>query len=210
MRLRYKPWAIPEMEENAYITFEPKQYAGSWHALFENNHPIYVEIGSGKGKFLQTMSERHPDTNYVGIEMDTNAFIYAARKLKEAGHFNVRGIAGNANAIDEYFGKDEVAGIYINFCNPWPKKRHHKRRLTHPRFLEKYKQILQPGSYIELKTDDLDFFEASLEYFKDEGFSLEDYTFDMKTEDYPDAIITEYESKWRSRGIPIKYVKARL
>ncbi|WP_455256797.1 tRNA (guanosine(46)-N7)-methyltransferase TrmB [Peptoniphilus asaccharolyticus] len=209
MRLRKKHWAIPEMEQNPYIFFEPEEYKGKWKNVFGNENSIALEIGSGKGSFIMQMSKREPNTNFIGIEMETNAFVYAARKLADEECFNARGISINAEKVEEIFDKDEVERIYINFCNPWPKKRHHKRRLTHTRFLEKYKNILKKGSEIILKTDDRPFFEDSIEYFKEAGFELLVCTFDMKLEDYPENIVTEYESKWRSRNIPICHLVAK-
>lgn len=210
MRLRKKHWAIPEMEQNPYIFFEPEEYKGKWSSVFGNENPIYLEIGSGKGSFITKISKQMPDINFVGVEIETNAFVYAARKIAEEECFNVRGISGDAEYLPEVFSKNEVERIYINFCNPWPKKRHHKRRLTHPRFLEKYKQFLKPDSLVILKTDDRPFFEDSIEYFKENGFELSVCTFDMKLEDYPENIVTEYESKWRSRNIPICHLVAKL
>ena len=111
----------------------------------------------------------------------------------------------NAENILDYFDKDEINRIYINFCNPWPKSKHKKRRLTYPRLLEKYKVILKPKSQIFFKTDDLELFEESLDYFIDEGFSILIYDFDMKLEDYPENIVTEYENKFRKLGEEIKF-----
>ncbi|MDY2987653.1 MAG: tRNA (guanosine(46)-N7)-methyltransferase TrmB [Peptoniphilus sp.] len=209
MRLRKKHWAIPEMEQNPYIFFEPEVYKGKWKTVFGNENPIHLEIGSGKGSFITKMSKREPNINFIGIEMETNAFAYAARKIAEEECFNVRGISINAEKVEGIFERGEIERIYINFCNPWPKKRHHKRRLTHKRFLDRYKNILKYGSEIVLKTDDRPFFEDTIEYFKESGFELTNCTFDMKLEDYPENIVTEYESKWRSRNIPICHLVAK-
>lgn len=210
MRLRKKHWAVPELEQNPYIFFEPEVYKGKWNTVFGNENPLYLEIGSGKGSFITKMSKIEPNKNFVGVEMETNAFAYAARKIAEEECFNVRGISGNAENLLDVFGANEVDRIYINFCNPWPKKRHHKRRLTHPRFLEKYKTFMKPDAEIRLKTDDRPFFEDSLEYFEECGFEVLLCTFDMKLEDYPDNIVTEYEAKWRSRNIPICHAIIKL
>ena len=139
------------------------------------------------------------------INIETNALIYATRKIIDEELTNVRAMPINAENILDYFDKDELDRIYINFCNPWPKLRHKKRRLTYPRFLEKYKVILKPKSQIYFKTDDLELFEESLDYFKDEGFSTLIEDFDMKLEDYPQNIVTEYESKFRGMGEKIKF-----
>ena len=139
------------------------------------------------------------------VDIETNALIYATRKIIDEELTNVRAMPINAENILDYFDKDELDRIYINFCNPWPKLRHKKRRLTYPRFLEKYKVILKPKSQIYFKTDDLELFEESLDYFKDEGFSTLIEDFDMKLEDYPQNIVTEYESKFRGLGEKIKF-----
>lgn len=205
MRLRKKHWAIPEMKENPLVFFEAKEYKGKWNEEFSNQNPIHIEIGAGKGQFIKELAIRNKDINYVIIEQDTNAFVYACRKIKEEELNNVRALPIDAMQISEYFEEDEIEKIYINFCNPWPKNRHHKRRLTHARFLAQYKKILKQGSLIELKTDDRPFYEDSLEYFKENGFEEIICEFDMQLEDYPNNIVTEYEAKWRSRNIPICY-----
>lgn len=205
MRLRKKHWAIPEMQENVQVYFDGKKYKGHWKEVFGNENPIYIEIGSGKGAFTTELSKRNPDINYIMIEKETNAFVYACRKIKEEQLLNVRALPAEAEDLVEYFENGEVERIYINFCNPWPKPRHHKRRLTHPRLLEIYKEILKGKSEIYMKTDDLDLFDASLEYVSENGFEIIKADKDMKLENYPENIVTEYESKWRSQGIPIKY-----
>lgn len=203
MRLRKKHFAIPEMKNNEYVYFDGQKYKGRWNKVFNNDNPIYIEIGSGKGKFLAESAMRNPEINYIMIELDTNAFVYATRKIKEYKLKNVRAIPMNAEDILDYFQEDEVSRIYINFCNPWPKKRHQKRRLTYPKFLQKYKTVLKEDSQIYLKTDDRDFFEDSLDYFDMERFNFLLFTENMKEDEFPDNIVTEYERKWRDMG---KYI----
>lgn len=210
MRLRKKHWAIPEMMENKYVIFNGKEYKGKWKEEFGNDNPIHIEIGSGRGSFMHELSKRNPDINYIMIEVESNAFVYATRKFVDEDITNVRALPINAETISEYFTEGEVSRIYINFCNPWPKNRHHKRRLTHPRFISEYKKILCKNSELHLKTDDLDFFNDTLEYVEEMGLEILEHTFDLKQEEYPDNIITEYETKWRSRNIPIKYGKFKF
>ncbi|SHH19644.1 tRNA (guanine-N7-)-methyltransferase [Anaerosphaera aminiphila DSM 21120] len=205
MRLRKKHWAVPEMKENPYVYFEGEEYRGNWQEVFQNTNGIHMEIGAGKGHFISELARRNKDINYVIIEQDTNAFVYACRKIQEEELENVRALPINAEKISQYFDEDEANRIYINFCNPWPKNRHKKRRLTHPRQLVQYKNILANNSEIYLKTDDRSFFEESLEYFKENSFLIEKYDFDMKLEEYPENIVTEYEAKWRNKNIPICY-----
>lgn len=198
---------MPELEENDLIYFDPKDLKGNWKRLFDNDNPIHLEIGAGKGKFLTLISKRNPDINYIAVEMEAGAFVYAARLFKESGQENIRGIKTKAQNLADYFDEDEIDKIYINFCNPWPKNRQHKRRLTHPRQLEVYKNFLKKGAEVDLKTDDLDFFEDSIDYFKDHGFEVVEIDYDLDAEK-DGNIVTEYEGKWRSRGIKIKYLKA--
>lgn len=203
MRLRKKHFAIPEMKENPYVLFDATKNKGNWNKVFGNNNDIYLEIGAGKGTFTATSALENPDKNYIMIEMETNAFVYATRKILANKLTNVRAIPMNAKDILEYFDKNEISRIYINFCNPWPKLKHQKRRLTYPDFLEKYREILKDGSQIYLKTDDKDFFVDSLKYFEDERYATLIFDFNMKEENYPLNIVTEYEEKWRNKKKPI-------
>ena len=193
------------MKENPYVFFETEGLKDRWQEIFGNNNEIRVELGAGKGEFLRQMALRNPDVNFVAFDKETNAFIYAARKIKDNELNNVRAVAIDIEKIDEAFNDDTVSTIYINFCNPWPKPRQQKRRLTYPLFLERYKKFLKVGGKIYLKVDDRDLFEASLDYFDESGFKCVFKTFDMKLEDFPDNIVTEYESKWRSIDKPILY-----
>ncbi|WP_036729022.1 tRNA (guanosine(46)-N7)-methyltransferase TrmB [Peptoniphilus mikwangii] len=210
MRLRKKHWAIPEMKENPYVYFDAAEYKGKWKEVFENSNKIHIEIGAGKGAFIQELARRNKNINYVIIEQESNAFVYATRKIIEEKLENVRALPINAEKINEYFDKEEIDRIYINFCNPWPKLRHQKRRLTHPRFLVQYREILKKDAEVHFKTDDLDLFNDSLKYFEDNKFKIMKCTRNMKLEDYPENIVTEYENKWRSKNIPICYGVFRI
>ena len=205
MRLRKKHFAIPEMGENPYVIFDPVHLKGKWSEEFKNDNDIYLELGAGKGQFIKELAKRTPKTNYIIIDRESNAFVYATRKIKEEELSNVRCIPYDVDNIAEIVGEGEIKGIYINFCNPWPKERHKKRRLTHPRLLKIYKKLLQPGGKIYFKTDDRDLFEDSLKYFEDEGFEIIKSDFNMKLSDYPDNIVTEYEHKFRTLNMPIHY-----
>lgn len=207
MRLRYKPNAVPEMKENDRIYFYPKDMRGKWQRVFENDNPIHLEIGAGKGDFIIEMARRNPNINYIALEMNTNAFVIASRKIKEEELNNVIGLVDYAEDLEEAFAENEIDKIYINFSTPWPKNRHHKRRLSHPRFLKTYKNIIKDSGIIEQKTDDRDFFDDSLEYYEDFGLEIlkKDYNLDEE-----ESIVTEYERKWRDRGKPIFYAKARF
>lgn len=205
MRLRKKWYARPEMEADEKSVIEPWGMKGMWKESFKNENPIHLELGCGKGLFISTLAEKNKDINYVAIDLKDEVLIFVLRKINEMGIGNVRLIPMFIERIDEIFTKDEVSKIYINFCNPWPKVSHHKRRLTHPRFLKKYKTFLKPGAEIWFKTDDDDLFEASLEYFKEEGFTELYKTWDLHESDFEDNIKTEYEEKFSSFGVKIKF-----
>lgn len=207
MRLRYKPNAIPEMKENDRIFFYPRDMKEKWQEVFDNDNPIHLEIGAGKGDFIIEKAKSHPDINFIALEMNTNAFVIASRKIKEEELKNVIGLIDYGEELTEAFGKDEIDHIYINFSTPWPKTKHHKRRLSHPRFLERYQKIIKNEGIIEQKTDDLDFFKDSLKYYEDFGLEILESNYDLPEEE---SIVTEYERKWRERKKPIYYAKAKF
>lgn len=210
MRLRFKPFAIPELQEKEIVYFDPKENKGKWNEIFENTNPIHLEIGAGRGLFTKTLAEKNPNINYVAVEMDANILVYAVRLYEQNELTNIRVIRGFAEYLGDNFSENEISKVYINFPNPWPKRKQHKRRLTHPRQLKIYKNIMKNGSIIEFKTDDKPFFIDSLKYFENEGFEIIYKTFDLRLEEKEDNIVTEYEAKWRSQNIPINYLKARL
>lgn len=207
MRLRHKPNAIPEMRENNKIYFDASVNRGKWKEIFGNDNPIHLEIGAGKGDFVTQMANLHKDINYIALEMNTNAFVVASRKMLDEDMKNVRGIIGNAENLEEFFEMGEIDKIYLNFSTPWPKKRHHKRRLSHKRFLDRYKKIISDGAEIELKTDNEDFFDASCLYFEDFGMEIEEIDRDL---DMNKSVVTEYEAKFRKRDMPIYFVSAKF
>ncbi|WP_394011358.1 tRNA (guanosine(46)-N7)-methyltransferase TrmB [Anaerococcus cruorum] len=207
MRLRFKPNAIPEMKENDRIFFYPRDMKGKWHEVFGNDHPIYLEIGAGKGDFIIEKAKQNPDINFIALEMNTNAFVIASRKIVEQELTNVIGLVDYAEELTETFDEGEIDHIYINFSTPWPKTKHHKRRLSHERFLERYKKIIKKQGIIEQKTDDLPFFEDSLNYYKDFDLEILEAEYDLPEEK---SIVTEYERKWRDRDKPIYYAKAKF
>ena len=207
MRLRYKPNAIPEMKENDRIFFYPRDMKGKWQEVFDNDNPIHLEIGAGKGDFIIEKAKSHPDINFIALEMNTNAFVIASRKIKEEELKNVIGLIDYGEELTEAFGEDEIDHIYINFSTPWPKTKHHKRRLSHPRFLERYQKIIKNEGIIQQKTDDLDFFKDSLKYYEDFGLEILESNYNLPEEK---SIVTEYERKWRERKKPIYYAKAKF
>lgn len=207
MRLRFKPNAIPEMKENDRIFFYPRDMKGKWYEVFGNDHPIYLEIGAGKGDFIIEKAKQNPEINFIALEMNTNAFVIASRKIVEEELTNVIGLVDYAEELTDTFSEGEIDHIYINFSTPWPKTKHHKRRLSHERFLERYKKIIKNQGIIEQKTDDLPFFKDSLKYYEDFGLEILEAEYDLPEEK---SIVTEYEKKWRERNKPIYYAKAKF
>ena len=207
MRLRFKKGAIPEMKKNEYVIFDGKNMKGKWKNEFSNDNPIYLEIGSGKGDFIIKSAIKNPSINYIGLEMNTNAFVATSRKIIENELTNVRGLIGYGENLDEYFEKKEISKIFLNFSTPWPKRKHHKRRLSHKRFLDIYKKIIKDDTELELKTDNYELYLASLEYFKDNNLEILEVDEDLSMEN---SIVTEYERKFRDRNMPIYFIKARF
>lgn len=210
MRLRKKWWARPEMEDSQIVLTDRTSNKGKWKEAFNNDNDIHLELGCGRGRFVTTKAGINPNINYVAIDLKDEVLVYAKRKIEEKEITNVRFIPMEIAFIEEVFDKGEISKIYINFCNPWPKKSHHKRRLTHTRKLESYKKFLKPNSEIWFKTDNVQLFEDSQEYFKESGFSIEFLTYDLHKSDFQGNIMTEYEEKFTSFGMETMFLLARL
>lgn len=184
------------------VVSEPEKLKGKWREKFESNYPLHLELGTGKGTFLARMAEKNPQINYIGLERVPDIIYRAALKNEVARLPNLRLVLADAEHLACYFQANEVDRIYLNFSDPWPKKRHAKRRITHPRFLLVYRHILKEGGEIFLKTDNLDFFEFSLLSLAASGFSLQKITYDLHA-GLSENIMTEYEQKFASEGKPI-------
>lgn len=210
MRLRKKWWARPEMEASPLVIINPKELKGKWQEEFKSSTDIYLELGCGRGRFITTRAQQNPNINFIGVDLKDEVLIYALKKLVDTELQNARLIPMNIAGIGEVFEKDEIGRIYINFCNPWPKERHNKRRLTHPKFLVEYKKFLKSGSEIWFKTDDTELFEDSQEYFKSSGFSIEYLTYDLHNSDFNENVVTEYEEKFTSLGMKTMFLIAKL
>ena len=210
MRLRKKWWARPEMEKDSRFITNPKDYCGKWAEEFKNSNEIQLELGSGRGRFITEKALNNPNINFIGIDLKDEVLVYIIRRIVELGLENVRIIPLYIEQIEGIFAPGEIGKIYINFCNPWPKDRHNKRRLTHNRFLSEYKKFIAPGSEIWFKTDNEDLFEASEEYFKESGFEIKYLTYDLHNSDFEENIITEYEAKFTSLGMKTMFLIGRL
>lgn len=198
------------MEQNSKVKMLPKELNGTWHEEFNNSNPIYLELGCGRGKFISDMADLNSKVNFIGVDLKDEVLVRALRTVEAKEVENVRLIPMDITYINDVFAKDEISRIYINFCNPWPKNSHKKRRLTHTRFLEKYKCFIRPQSEIWFKTDDIGLFEESVEYFESSGFEIKYITRDLHSSDFKDSIQTEYETKFMSLGMKIMFLIAKL
>ncbi|EQB88724.1 tRNA (guanine-N7-)-methyltransferase [Clostridium punense] len=218
MRLRKKHWARPEMEASDIVITDQYNHMGKWNENLGNNSEIHLELGCGMGGHIAQRSKKNPDINYVGIDLKDEVLVNALRKVKSLREdermkdkdFNVRLMPLNIMLIDNVFAKDEISKIYINFCNPWPKERHNKRRLTHTKFLTQYKRFLRLGGEVWFKTDDTGLFEDSINYFKESGFEINFLTYDLHNSSFEDNVVTEYEEKFTSMGMKTMFLVAKL
>ncbi|AHI56117.1 tRNA (guanosine(46)-N7)-methyltransferase TrmB [Listeria ivanovii] len=211
MRVKHKPWAKDRLQEFPAIYIEnPEELKGKWQEVFGNNNPIHIEIGSGKGQFVSGMAKANPSINYIGIEMIESVLVSALDKALEADVPNLRLVARDAKLLEDCFEKGEIAQIYLNFSDPWPKKRHTKRRLTNPTFLAIYERLLPTDGEIHFKTDNRSLFEYSLVAFSEYNMLLTFVSLDLHNSDYEGNIKTEYEEKFSAKGFPIYRLEAKF
>lgn len=209
MRLRNIPIADEEIASNPFCVQSPANHRGSWQDVFHNNNPIHIEIGMGKGRFLLQLAQRNPSINYIGIEKYTSVLLRAIQKLDridaDKKPKNICFICMNAEILTEVFASNEISKIYLNFSDPWPKKRHAGRRLTSRAFLSRYDQILVQNGTIEFKTDNQQLFDYSLEELAAAHWNLDACTYDLHNDPLMNQsnIMTEYEEKFSSIGNPI-------
>lgn len=206
MRLRKVKNASERLEKSSYFIKNPKEYKGKFKEVFQNENSIHLEIGMGKGNFLIKMAEHYPEVNFIGLEKYDSVLIRAIEKADELKLSNVKFICHDATNIDEVFNH-EIALLYLNFSDPWPKNRNAKRRLTHENFLKKYDVIFIYNPHIKLKTDNIGLFAFSLESLSKYGYTLEKVSLDLSHEGLFN-IETEYERKFLDLGYKINYVEA--
>lgn len=207
MRLRKNWTARPQMEASPFCIYNPYELKGKWNEVFNNNRDIELELGCGRGTFICEMAKKYPDKNFIAVDLKDEVLIYVLRKIQEEQLTNVRILPINIMLMNDVFDKDEISTIYLNFSTPWPKDRHNKRRLTYPTFLRMYKSFLRKSGEIRFKTDNKEFFEDSLEYFKTENFNLKYITFDLHNSDLKEENIkTEYEIKFSDMGMNIMFL----
>lgn len=214
MHVRRKPGTIEKLFSYRPLFIEaPLGHKGQWRSLFEHpGNPLHLEVGAGKGRFVTGMAKKHPEVNFIAFETIEEVLLRALEtytaEQEEILPENVRFVWCNADVLEEVFGENEVDRIYLNFSDPWPKKRHFKRRLTAEGYLEKYKKVLAPNGEIHLKTDNADFFAFSVENLERAGFLLKNRCDDLHKSDFAENVMTEYEEKFSGLGFPIHRIEA--
>lgn len=219
MRIRKKKWAEPELAVCDFYVKEPEKYAGKWKTAFKNEQPLYLEIGCGKGTFAGILALRNPEINIIALDIKVDMLGVGRRTIvklfEENGKTqedinNLLLVKYNVEQLDNIIKPDDrIERLYINFCNPWPRKKHKKRRLTYYKKLEMYKSFLKKDAEIRFKTDDDELFDESLEYFEQSGYEILYLTRDLHASGVKDNIETEHEKMFSSEGIKIKYCIAR-
>ena len=217
MRIRFKPWARPELEASKFYIDNPEEYKDKWNTLYKNKAPFHIELGCGKGSFISQIASQNPNINYLAIDLVDAMLGLAKRNIEQTYNekkLQIDNVYLTRFDIERIFliigKKDNVDRIYINFCNPWPRGKHHKKRLTHTRQLEKYKEFLKDDGEIYFKTDDDMLFNDSLIYFEEAGFKILKKTFDLESEpEFWNNIETEHEKMFKEQGIKIKALIAQ-
>lgn len=217
MRIRYKKWARPELEACQFYIDNPEENKGKWHSVFRNKGPLYLELGCGKGAFISKLAVSNPEINFIGVDLVDAMLGLSKRNIekvyKEANKDtdNVIITRHDIERILLFMSKEDVVDrIYINFCNPWPKPKHRKKRLTHTKQLKLYREFLRNGGDIYFKTDDDGLFTDSLKYFQESGFEIIDKTYDLHNQNiFENNIETEHEKMFKEEGKKIKALIAR-
>ena len=205
MRLRKVKGAAEAIAKSPLVIHDAPAHKGNWQEIFHNQNPIHIEIGMGKGRFITELARQNPDINYIGIERYDSVLIRALEKRAETEELpNLFYLCEDAKNVAEIFEEGEIARIYLNFSDPWPKDRHAKRRLTSREFFSRYDKILAKDGAVMFKTDNRILFDFSLEEVPQAGWQLKDVSFDLHHSEYAEGnIMTEYEEKFSSLGNPI-------
>lgn len=219
MRIRKKKWAEPELSVCNFYVKNPEENAGKWMQAFKKEQPLYLEIGCGKGGFAGQLALKNPDKNIIALDIKVDMLGVGRRTIvklfEDAGKTqdditNLLLVKYNVEMLDKIItADDKIDRLFINFCNPWPRAKHKKRRLTYYKKLEMYKTFLKPDSEIRFKTDDDELFDESLEYFEQSGYEILYLTRDLHASEVTDNIETEHEKMFSEEGIKIKYLIAR-
>ncbi|MDW4402089.1 tRNA (guanosine(46)-N7)-methyltransferase TrmB [Staphylococcus saprophyticus] len=210
MRIRYKPWAEDYLKKEPNIVDIDGSHAGRISEWFDNDQPIYIEVGSGRGQFITTLAAKHPEINFISMEREKSVMIKVLDKVIEQGLTNIKLICNDAIELNDYFKDGEVSRLYLNFSDPWPKKRHTKRRLTYQTYLALYKQVLKDDGEIHFKTDNRGLFAYSLESMSQFGMYFTKINLNLHEEDDEENIETEYERKFSDKGSRIYRMEAKF
>ncbi len=219
MRIRKKKWAEPELSVCGFYVAEPKDFRGKWKSFFGNDKPLMLEVGCGKGSFVGQLALLHPEINYIAVDIKLDMLGVGRRNIvklfEDSGREpdNIALARYNVDMLGDIISpEDRISRVYINFCNPWPKPKHKKRRLTYPSKLRLYREILTGGDEIHFKTDDDELFRESLRYFKEENYDIKTITYDLHNSgiDPSDTPVTEHEKMFSDEGIKIKYLVASI
>ncbi|PKI05414.1 tRNA (guanosine(46)-N7)-methyltransferase TrmB [Staphylococcus xylosus] len=210
MRMRYKPWAEDYLKKEPNIVDLDGSHAGQISDWFDNDQPIYIEIGSGMGQFITTLAAQNPDINFISMEREKSVMVKVLDKVLDQGLTNIKLICNDAIELNEYFKDEEISRIYLNFSDPWPKKRHTKRRLTYHTYLTLYKQVLKKDGELHFKTDNRGLFAYSLESMSQFGMYFTKINLNLHQEDIETNIETEYERKFSDKGSRIYRMEAKF
>lgn len=213
MRVKHKKWAEPLIAAHPeMMVTDADKYRGKWESRFAKPQPLHLEVGMGKGQFIIGMAKAHPEVNFIGLEIQRTVAAIALKKaLAQDPLPNLQLICGDGSDLDNFFAPHEIDRLYLNFSDPWPKKRHAKRRLTYKTFLANYQDILKAQGVIELKTDNMGFFEFSLESMNNYGMKFDGVWLDLHhSEENQHNIETEYEQKFAAKGQPIYKLTAHF
>lgn len=212
MRVKHKKWAVPLMEAHPEkIALAAEEFKGHWQERFEKVQPIHLEVGMGKGQFIIGMAKAHPEINFIGLELESTVAAIALKKVLAEDLPNLQLIRADGAGLETFFEDHSIDQIYLNFSDPWPKTRHEKRRLTYKSFLANYERVLKPNAGIELKTDNMGFFEYSLVSMNNYGMHFDGIWLDLHhSAENEGNVETEYEQKFSALGQPIYKVKANF
>lgn len=204
MRMRRKKHREERMESCSDIIIKDiLQYKENLGDIFGNDFPLHMEIGCGKGGFISTIAEINPEINYIAFEKNLDVLVLAMEKVSEKGLKNVRFVPGDAEILAQLEEQKSIERLYINFCDPWHKWGHRKRRLTYERYLGIYKRFMKDFGEIHFKTDNAPLFEFSLNSFSDFGMKLKNITLDLHKSKFEGNVMTEYEKLFSEKGQPI-------
>lgn len=215
MRMRRKPWARPELAACPFYVDDPQQNRGKWKTAFPADQPMVLDLGCGKGVYLARLARRDRSYNHIGVDLKSEVLALAKRQAEEIyGDEPITNLLLMSQDIERLAmifapGIDLFSRIHICFCNPWPKQRHHKHRLTYTRQLLTYRELLAPGGELWFKTDDDPLFEDTLGYLAEAGYKVTYITRDLHSSDFAGNITTEHEEMFAGQGIPIKFLIAQ-